>query len=199
VPAHRLKDGPGNADINDVAVTFDLRARPLLVVVLLVAVAAAVGLFVLQRNRGSDDSSAPAATTVAAATAAPKERKANAAPAASKPKPAKPARPVATNQLPVAIRRALAAEQVVVVALYDPNAKIDTTAMREARAGADLAGSAFVPVNVQRNAVASLNARYGVLHDPAVLVLRPPNELFVQIDGFADRDTVAQAAVDAAP
>jgi hypothetical protein len=31
-----------------------------------------------------------------------------------------------------------------------------------------------------------------------VLVLRPPDSLVVRIDGFADRDTVAQAAVNAA-
>ena len=31
-----------------------------------------------------------------------------------------------------------------------------------------------------------------------MLVLRPPDSLFVRIDGFADRDTVAQAADNAA-
>ena len=102
------------------------------------------------------------------------------------------------NQLPVAIRQALAANRVVVVALYDPNAKIDGTAIREARAGAQLAGSSFVPIDVRTNDVDSLNARYGAIHDPSVLVLRPPGSLVVRIDGFADRDTVAQAAVNAA-
>ena len=34
--------------------------------------------------------------------------------------------------------------------------------------------------------------------DPAVLVLRPPGTLVFRIDGFADRDTVAQAATNAA-
>jgi hypothetical protein len=37
-----------------------------------------------------------------------------------------------------------------------------------------------------------------VIQDPAVLVLRPPGDLVVRIDGFADRDTVAQAAANAA-
>ena len=46
--------------------------------------------------------------------------------------------------------------------------------------------------------VDGLNIRFGVLQDPAILVLRPPGKLVVRIDGFADRDTVAQAAANAA-
>ena len=46
---------------------------------------------------------------------------------------------------PSAIRQALAANRVVVVALYDPKAKIDDTALREARAGAQLAGDDLRP------------------------------------------------------
>ena len=52
-------------------------------------------------------------------------------------------------------------------------------------------------VNVTKGAIDGLNRRYGVLQDPAVLVLRPPGDLIVRIDGFADRDTVAQAAANA--
>ena len=55
-----------------------------------------------------------------------------------------------------------------------------------------------MPIDVTKNEVDSLNARYGVIQDPAVLVLRPPGDLVVRIDGFADRDTVAQAAANAA-
>jgi hypothetical protein len=51
---------------------------------------------------------------------------------------------------------------------------------------------------VTQDAIESLNTRYGVIQDPAVLVLRPPGDLVVRIDGFADRDTVAQAAANAA-
>ena len=102
------------------------------------------------------------------------------------------------NQLPLPIRRALAHDRIVVVALYDPRAKIDGTALGEARAGAQLAGSSFVKIDVRTNAVDSLNAKYGAVQDPAVLVLRPPGALVVRIDGFADRDTVAQAALNAA-
>jgi hypothetical protein len=118
-----------------------------------------------------------------------------------KPKPApapKPTAQAAPNDLPIAVRKALAADRVVVVALYDPTAKIDGAALAEARAGARLGGGAFVPIDVRRKTVDSLNARYGAVHDPAVLVLSPDGSLVVRIDGFADKDTVAQAAVNAA-
>jgi hypothetical protein len=39
----------------------------------------------------------------------------------------------------------------------------------------------------------------GVLPDPAVLVYRRPGDLVARFDGFADRDTVAQAATNVAP
>jgi hypothetical protein len=180
-------------------VTYDLRARPVVVLLLLVVVAAAAGWLVLRtRHVGSG---AQASTT---ATAAPRARAARAtavrhhrvARAAQRPKEVAPPSPA--SGLPASIRRPLAAGAVVVVALYDPRATIDGTAVREARAGAELAGSSFAPIDVRTNAVAALNARYGVIQDPAVLVLRPPGSLVVRIDGFADRDTVAQAAINAA-
>ena len=182
--------------------TYDLRARPLLVILFLVVAAAAAGLLALERTRAgnSGETSATPATAskVQASPAKPKPAAAHrAAPAHRKPAAAKT--PSASNQLPVAIRRALAADRVVVVALYDPKAKIDGTAVREARAGARLGDGAFVAVNVRKHGVDSLNARYGAVQDPGVLVLQPPGgALVVRIDGFADRDTVAQAAVNAA-
>ena len=180
--------------------TYDLRARPLVVLLFLFVAAAAAALLVLQRQHTGDSGSSSAKPAVTAhrlrSKPAPAHRSASARP---KPKP-KPKKVVApTDQLPRAIRLALAADRVVVVALYDPRAKIDGTAMREARAGAEKAGSSFVPVDVRDNGdVDSLNAKYGVLQDPAVLVLRPPGSLVVRIDGFADRETVAQAALNAA-
>jgi glucose/arabinose dehydrogenase len=177
-------------------VTYDLRARPLIVLLLLVVLAAGTALLVLERTRKSNEAnssppkpaSAPKAQPAASpkSTAAPKTR----AESAKAPTPA--------DQLPAPIRRALAADNVVVVSLYDPKAKTESTAMREAQAGAQQAGSSFIRVDVRKNNLASLNALYGVLQDPAVLVLRPPGSLVVRIDGFADRETVAQAALNAA-
>jgi hypothetical protein len=37
----------------------------------------------------------------------------------------------------------------------------------------------------------------GTLENPSVLVYRRPNTLFARIGGFADRETVAQAAANA--
>jgi hypothetical protein len=193
--------------------TLDARARLLLLVLLLVVAAGVAGFMAVNRLHGSGDSGpaatpAPATHTPAKPVAKPhtaasserphaavpaKHRTAARTPAHVAPKPAP-----SPNQLPAAIRRALAADQVVVVALYDPNAKLDATALAEARAGAKLAGSSFVKIDVRGHGVDSLNARYGAVQDPAVLVLRPPDSLFVRIDGFADRDTVAQAADNAA-
>jgi hypothetical protein len=174
-------------------VTYDLRARPLIVILLLLAVAAGAALFVLERTRKSTDSKPPAkpAATALQTPAAPAK-----VPARPKPKARKVVAP--SDRLPASIRRALAADNVVVVSLYNPKAKIDGTAMREAEAGAQQAGSSFVRIDVRRNNVAALHALYGVLQDPAVLVLRPPGSLVVRIDGFADRETVAQAALNAA-
>jgi len=185
-------------------VTYDLRARPLLVLLLLVVAAAGAALIVLERSRHSGDSSSSSAKpTVAAHGARPTAAHRAAARPKAHPKPHPKPKPKAaslSDGLPAPIRRALAADNVVVVALYDPRAKIDGTAMREARAGAEKAGSSFVRVDVRDNAVVNtLNARYGVLQDPAVLVLQPPGSLVVRIDGFADRETVAQAALNAAP
>jgi hypothetical protein len=105
--------------------------------------------------------------------------------------------PAAGFGLPAAIAAQLRAGRVVVVSLYAPKATIDATSMREAAAGAGIAGAAFVAVDVNSSDVDALNRRYGVIQDPAVLVLRPPGDLIVRIDGFADRDTVAQAATNA--
>ena len=190
--------------------TFDTRTRMLLLILLLVCAGAVVGLMAFERLHASNDGSSaptPATThtprhtaTKPAATPSTVSKPAHTSthrprPAATRPKPAAAVPP---NQLPFAIRRALAGGQVVVVALYDPKATIDGTALDEARAGARLAGSSFVPIDVRRHGVDSLNARYGAIQDPAVLVLRPPDSLVVRIDGFADRDTVAQAAANAA-
>ena len=71
-------------------------------------------------------------------------------------------------------------------------------ATREARAGAAAAGVGFVALDVL-NEVQSrpLTRQLGVLEDPAVLVFRRPGELVVRFSGFADMQTVFQAARNA--
>ena len=57
------------------------------------------------------------------------------------------------------------------------------------------AGVGFVALNVLTESQARpLTKQLGVLEDPAVLVFRRPNVLVVRFSGFADMQTVAQAA-----
>jgi hypothetical protein len=167
-----------------------------MIVGVLALAAAGAGLMLLNRTQSSSDAS-PGTTSAAPAHAPPRTTQARPA-TPLRPAPSRTPAAAPSDGLPPAIAAALASNHVVVVALYDPKAKIDDTARREAKAGAQRAGSSFVPINVRTSGIDVLNAMYGASQDPAVLVLRPPGELVIRIDGFADRDTVAQAAVDAA-
>jgi hypothetical protein len=116
----------------------------------------------------------------------------------SPPEPRPPGRPkTPATGLPVRIAEALNHGQVVVVGLYAPGVELDEEALREAQSGAHRAGAVFVPVAVTTKNVDQLARRFGALRDPAALVLKPPADLSVLLQGFADSDTVAQAAEDA--
>ena len=200
-----------------VSTTLSARSRLLAIVGILLVAAAAAGLMMVRRLRTQDGASSSHPTVTpnpvhpqrvqpptVPVTTVPVTPRSGTKAALTPPKPDSAAGQTATapqqpaDALPPAVERELAANHVVVVALYDPSAKVDLTALREAQAGAALSSAAFVPVNVTTNAIDGLNKRFGVLQDPAVLVLRPPGDLIVRIDGFADRDTVAQAAANAA-
>ena len=143
---------------------------------------------------------AVAAKPKTSATAGPKPKPVAVEPkrAAVEPKPALP--PLPQNGLPAVINRALQMHAVVVVSLYDPQADVDAASLGEAAAGAELAGAGFVPLNVlSQTQAAPLAKKLGVLPDPALLVFRAPDELVFRVNGFADRDTVAQAVENALP
>ena len=115
------------------------------------------------------------------------------------------ARPAAVDHaalaagLPVALARALAQHSVVVVELYDPQSEVDAIAYAEAQAGAADARVGFLPLSVLGHDVSKLTQKFGqVLPDPGLLVYSRPATLSLRIDGFVDRDTVAQAASNAA-
>jgi hypothetical protein len=121
--------------------------------------------------------------------------------APKKPAPKKPApKPVALLPgLTPEIAAALREHDVVVVSLFDPQARVDQISLAEASAGAKAAQAGFVPLDVLRQGQAgALVRQLGVLPDPAVLVYRRPGDIVARFDGFADRDTVAQAAANAA-
>jgi hypothetical protein len=119
----------------------------------------------------------------------------------AKPKPLTPVKPVVAPVepgLPKVLKSALADHRVVVVSLYDPAAAVDQLAVAEARAGASAAGAGFLALNVFREAHSRpLVELLGTLENPSVLVYRRPEALFARMGGFADRETVAQAAVNA--
>jgi hypothetical protein len=125
------------------------------------------------------------------------------------PKPAKPKaarKPAVIDGMPSALATALGSHDVVVVSLYAPRSAVDAMATAEAKHGAALAGAGFVAFNVADERTVSpltslltgaQTAADRVLDGPAVLVFQRPKTLFVRFNGFADRDTVAQAAANA--
>ena len=149
----------------------------------------------------------PAAKPKAATTPATKH-----AASTSKPKPAAtpapapkaPVRPAAVTAalaagLPAPLASALGRNHTVVVSLYNPYSRVDAIAFAEARAGAQLAGAGFLPLNVLSKAqVGKLTEQFGLLPNPGVLVYVRPANLAARITGFADKETVAQAAQNAA-
>lgn len=128
--------------------------------------------------------------------------------AAAKPKTIPAAKPKAVIEgVPGALAVQLRSHAIVVVSLYTPGSSVDGMATAEARKGAQLAHAGFVAFNVaDENNVAPLTSLLTgaatpadrVLDGPAVLVFQRPTTLFVRFNGFADSDTVAQAAANAA-
>jgi hypothetical protein len=127
-------------------------------------------------------------------------------PATKHAKPKVAAGPAVINGMPAALAHALASHNVVVVSLFTPRSAVDAMATDEAKHGAALAGAGFVAFNVADEQIVSpltslltgaQTAADRVLDGPAVLVFQRPRTLFVRLNGFADRDTVAQAAANA--
>ena len=184
----------------------------------LVAALAAVGgmLFVFTSGRGSaaEDLALP---PMAAAAAKPAKAPAVHKTAAAKPRPAAKAKPAAPRApakaapkkvvpkipptgFPVAVDRALANHKVVVVSLVVPGSPIDELAAGEAKAGAKLGGAGYLALNVLNERVAhALLAKLEGPKEPSVLVFKHTGEVALALEGFVDRETVAQAAANAAP
>lgn len=121
-------------------------------------------------------------------------------PVARKPvaKPKPKVDPTLEKGLPSSVKSAFSGRNVVVVALYAPDVPLDEMAVGEARVGAGAAGAGFVPLNVYDESQARpLTKLLGVLEDPTVLVFKRPGNLFLRLSGYADQQTVAQAARNA--
>jgi len=176
-----------------------LRLNVILPIVLLAVLGTGIGLFMLSRSAGSASASSDF-TPVLHRPARPAAKPATAARPQSKPTRARPAKPrVRLNPgLPPTLVRALRSSPVAVVSMVTPDSDVDDIAAREAAAGARAAGAAFVTIDVTKEKGARPFAvKLGVVEAPTVLVYKRPGELFVRLDGFADLDTVAQAAENA--
>jgi hypothetical protein len=141
----------------------------------------------------------PAAQTPAKHTAKP-QTKPHAKPLATPRQPAKfHGNPVYAN-LPGSLQWELAHHKVVVVSVYNPRSDVDSISVAEAHAGAVKAGAGFLLVSVLDNEVAGILTALlpggGLLPDPGVLVYKAPGDVALRLDGFADRDSVAQAATN---
>jgi hypothetical protein len=112
---------------------------------------------------------------------------------------ARPKTPTLADGTPRTIASVLRRHRVAVVLLYDPQSKVDSLSLGEAQLGAGRANAGFLRVNIlkQRQAAPFAEA-YGVLQAPTVLFFARPGKLVQKLVGFADQDTVAQAAVNAA-
>ncbi len=100
---------------------------------------------------------------------------------------------------PTTIASLLRDHKVVVVLLYDPQSKVDQYSVSEAELGARAANAGFILVNVlDQRAAAPFTKQYGVLQDPSVLFFARPGKLAQKLVGFADHDSVAQAATNVA-
>jgi hypothetical protein len=165
------------------------------------------------KKQGLLDAPARARKVAAQAKAAAAARKAVATPAVAKPtakavKPAKAAKPttapvtngVASNGLPMQIVVALRSHNVVVVSLWGTGGVIDEMSRDEAAAGAAAVGAGFVSLNVidRGREAEALTLKLGtMLRAPTVLLFTSGGKLANTLEGFRDRETVAQSALNA--
>jgi hypothetical protein len=137
-------------------------------------------------------------TTKQAATTKPKPQPVQATPAKAPEQPSAVIAALAAG-MPAPIAKALGKHPIVVVSLYNPYSEVDGIAFAEARAGAQMAKVGFLPLSVLSQAqVGKLTEQLGLLPDPGLLVYARPGNLVARISGFADKETVAQAAQNAA-
>jgi hypothetical protein len=198
-------------------------SRPIKILALVAIMLAAGGGALLTLNKGTKTAATPVVvepstphttttTTVATTTAGgahaakkPAASKATgtrtAPPTSVAPKTVAPEAPspVGANGLPTVLNAALRKNPIVVVSLFDPQSQTDAVSYAEAKAGATDAHVGFVAVDLLDSTVAGALTTSlpsgGLLPEPGVLIYRRPGTLVQQLDGFNDREAVAQAAV----
>ena len=177
---------------------------PVRIFAILIVLAGLAGMLAMRTMSPSVDESAPIAQPVKRDYATAPAKTAPHGAKATKPAPAKP-KPVLNPVIPptgfpVAVDMALRQHEVVVVSLVLPGARVDELAAAEAEAGAKLGGAGFLALNVLNEGVArKLLTKLATAEDPSLLVLKRSGEVALQLNGFVDRETVAQAAANASP
>lgn len=110
---------------------------------------------------------------------------------------AAPAAPPLDPTLPIPLRNALRHSASVVAVLVAPGDPADVEVLAEARKGAASAHAHLVILNVNKDLTAGATATW--MHnvvEPAILVVKRPGTIAVELDGYADRSMVEQAIVD---
>ena len=74
---------------------------------------------------------------------------------------------------------------------------MDALSAAEAEAGAKLSGAGYLALNVLNEGVARALLAKLEVKEPKVFVLKRSGEVTLALSGFADRETVAQAAANA--
>ena len=179
-------------------------SRPIRIFALVALIAALGGGATLLLQKKHSANTPVVSTTPATAARAshrgssPTAPKTAAAPRPPRPVKKAPAPVVAANGLPLTLAAALHSHKIVVVSVFDPQSTTDAISYAEAKAGAGEVGAGFVGVSVLDNTVAgaltSVLPGGGLLPEPGVLIYRRPDTLVQLINGFVDRDVVAQAA-----
>jgi hypothetical protein len=105
---------------------------------------------------------------------------------------------VLDGNLPRPVHQALRSSREVVAVLTAPNVPGDSDNVTEAALGARAAHVGFTVLDVTQETVAETLAAWAPnAADGSVLVVRRPGKVAVELDGYADRQMVAQAALDA--
>lgn len=166
-------------------------ARQAIVAAVVALAVAAPTPFVLERLLDRPAVEAPAAPSAASAGVTASKRVTGAA----KPHPTLPG-----PGLPGSVAQSLKSSPVVVVALYAAGDTIDMAAGAEAEAGAELAGAPYVPINIgDESQIGDLAARLHDLAVPATVIFGRGGRVLAQIDGYADRQAIAEAVDGARP
>lgn len=103
-----------------------------------------------------------------------------------------------TSNLPSPLRTALVHSPLVVAVVYAPGDAVDAEVVAQARLGAASVHAPVVLLNVRNDRIAGATAAWMKnVFEPAVLIVERPGTIAVELDGYADEMTVAQAVVNA--